>query len=268
MLERTVWEPYGAAVGKPTYSGVGYTGHVMDGGTGLTYMQQRYYDPQIGRFLSVDPVAANGNSGINFNRYKYAANNPYRFLDPDGRQERLRRDRSSMSSHTSNLFIKTIGPIDGGPAYGPKKPNGIEIRPVEGAINKRKPPTADGGFDPEGSKKLRSGGARVHHGVDVAAEPGTPVQAAGAGRVRNLNEPRGYGIYVVINHGDGLSTRYAHLSRTTRENGELVSVGDVIGYTGISGNLPPGATPHLHFEVRLNGTPLDPTNYVYYDYEE
>ena len=48
---------------------------------------QRYYDPGIGRFLSVDPVTANGNTGGNFNRYKYANNNPYRFTDPDGRQE-------------------------------------------------------------------------------------------------------------------------------------------------------------------------------------
>jgi uncharacterized protein RhaS with RHS repeats len=51
----------------------------------MNYMQQRYYDPGIGRFLSVDPVTANGNTGANFNRYWYANNNPYRFTDPDGR---------------------------------------------------------------------------------------------------------------------------------------------------------------------------------------
>lgn len=53
----------------------------------VALMQQRYYDPGIGRFLSVDPVTADGNTGGNFNRYKYAANNPYKFTDPDGRQE-------------------------------------------------------------------------------------------------------------------------------------------------------------------------------------
>lgn len=57
VVERHVYEPWGAIVGKPAYSGIGYTGHVMDGGTGLTYMQQRYYDQSIGRFLSVDPVS-------------------------------------------------------------------------------------------------------------------------------------------------------------------------------------------------------------------
>lgn len=65
--------------------GPGYTGHVQDAATGLTYMQQRYYDPTIGRFLSVDPVNANSGTGANFNRYWYANNSPYKFTDPDGR---------------------------------------------------------------------------------------------------------------------------------------------------------------------------------------
>src|SRR5688572_6990609 len=50
-------------------------------------MQQRYYDAGVGRFLSIDPVMADGNTGGNFNRYKYASNNPYRFIDPDGRAD-------------------------------------------------------------------------------------------------------------------------------------------------------------------------------------
>jgi RHS repeat-associated protein len=85
VIERNDYEPYGAIIGKPNHNGIGYTGHVMDGGTGLTYMQQRYYDQSIGRFLSVDPVTANSVTGANFNRYKYAENNPYSYVDPDGR---------------------------------------------------------------------------------------------------------------------------------------------------------------------------------------
>ncbi|MFT3755984.1 MAG: RHS repeat-associated core domain-containing protein [Pseudoxanthomonas sp.] len=85
VIERTQWEPYGAAIGKPAYQGIGYTGHVMDGATGLTYMQQRYYDPQLGIFDSVDPVTAYQQPITNFCRYCYARNNPYRFTDPDGR---------------------------------------------------------------------------------------------------------------------------------------------------------------------------------------
>ena len=85
IVERTNYDPYGGAIGK-VVDGIGYTGHVMDPATGLTYMQQRYYDQSVGRFLSVDPVAADATSGNSFNRYSYVSNNPYRYFDPDGRQ--------------------------------------------------------------------------------------------------------------------------------------------------------------------------------------
>jgi RHS repeat-associated protein len=85
VVERNDYEPYGAIIGKPNRSGIGYTGHVMDGATGLTYMQQRYYDQSIGRFLSVDPVTAYNGDLRHFNRYAYAYNNPYMYTDPDGR---------------------------------------------------------------------------------------------------------------------------------------------------------------------------------------
>jgi RHS repeat-associated protein len=85
IVERSEYEPYGALLNRPLSDGPGFTGHVSDPGTGLTYMQQRYYDPQIGRFLSVDPVTADGGDMRHFNRYAYAYNNPYSFSDPDGR---------------------------------------------------------------------------------------------------------------------------------------------------------------------------------------
>ena len=90
VIERMDYEPWGAIIGKPNHNGIGYTGHVMDGATGLTYMQQRYYDQSVGRFLSVDPVTANPNTGAMFNRYEYAYNSPYKFFDPDGRSGLLR----------------------------------------------------------------------------------------------------------------------------------------------------------------------------------
>ena len=109
VIERTNYEPYGSPINK-TIDGIGYTGHVMDGPTGLTYMQQRYYDATLGRFLSVDPVTANSGTGTNFNRYWYAANNPYKFTDPDGRQHRP--DRGSMSSHPGiSSQVRSAGPV-------------------------------------------------------------------------------------------------------------------------------------------------------------
>ena len=85
VTERSTYEPYGQRLNAPVEDGIGYAGHVSDGLTGLSYMQQRYYDPEIGRFLSVDPVTAYGGNLRHFNRYAYAYNNPYRFTDPDGR---------------------------------------------------------------------------------------------------------------------------------------------------------------------------------------
>lgn len=85
VIERSVYEPYGQLINRPLTDGPGFTGHVQDAATGLTYMQQRYYDPQVGLFLSVDPVTAFDAPVGLFNRYRYANGNPYKFLDPDGR---------------------------------------------------------------------------------------------------------------------------------------------------------------------------------------
>lgn len=71
-----------------------------------------------------------------------------------------------------------------------------------------------------------------------------------------------------VDHGDGLTTRYAHLGSEYVNSGDLVDGGQVIGTSGSSGNLPPGADSHLHFEIRNNGVPQDPTTYFNYQYEE
>ncbi|UYK76762.1 hypothetical protein NG825_20585 [Xanthomonas sacchari] len=84
VVERSEYEPYGNLLNRSMTDGPGYTGHVTDASTGLVYMQQRYYDEKIGIFLSVDPVTASKSMGA-FNRYRYAASNPYKFSDPDGR---------------------------------------------------------------------------------------------------------------------------------------------------------------------------------------
>jgi RHS repeat-associated protein len=79
-----VYDAYGKQVSGSAHDGPGYTGHVMDASTGLTYMQQRYYDPDAMRFLSMDPVEADS-AGGNLGRYWYANDNPYKYIDPDGR---------------------------------------------------------------------------------------------------------------------------------------------------------------------------------------
>lgn len=92
LIYRTRYEPYGATAAGTNPVGIGFTGHVNDGETGLVYMQQRYYDPIAGRFLSVDPVTTDAKTGDFFGRYHYANNNPYKFKDPDGRAADLALD--------------------------------------------------------------------------------------------------------------------------------------------------------------------------------
>jgi RHS repeat-associated protein len=88
LLWRAHYRPYGERQENPRdvpYGSPGYTGHVQDSSSGLVYMQARYYDPVVGRFLSIDPGGPQDGMPGSFNRYAYALNNPYRYVDPDGR---------------------------------------------------------------------------------------------------------------------------------------------------------------------------------------
>lgn len=103
------------------------------------------------------------------------------------------------------------------------------------------------------------GTRRLHAGMDLAAPTGTPVGAAGAGVVVTAGVLGGYGNAVVIDHGNGLSTLYAHMSVLVAGVGDAVAANQVIGAVGSTGN---STGPHLHFEVRLFGTPVDPIGYL------
>ena len=103
------------------------------------------------------------------------------------------------------------------------------------------------------------GVTRIHRGVDVGAPAGTSVRAAGPGKVLRSGHAGTYGVLVTIDHGDGTETRYAHLSRTQVDPGESVVSGQVIGEAGSTG-LSTG--PHLHFELRVDGEPLNPAPWL------
>lgn len=96
---------------------------------------------------------------------------------------------------------------------------------------------------------------KMHYGVDISAPSGTPIKAGGDGKVIFADWRGGYGQCIMIDHGKGVVTLYAHLSRISVKNGQVVKAGAVIGNVGTTG-LSTG--PHLHFEVRLNGDPVDP----------
>ena len=98
-----------------------------------------------------------------------------------------------------------------------------------------------------------------HKGVDWACSIGTTIRAARAGVVTHAGWANGYGYCVYINHGDGVVTKYAHLSKVTVSSGQYVSQGDKIA---LSGNTGRSTGPHLHFEIVMNGTAVNPLNYV------
>jgi murein DD-endopeptidase MepM/ murein hydrolase activator NlpD len=100
---------------------------------------------------------------------------------------------------------------------------------------------------------------RLHAGIDIAVPYGTPIHAAAAGTVVLAGWVSGYGNYTCIDHGGGLATCYAHQSSYAVSQGASVGQGQVIGYVGCTGHC---FGPHLHFEVRINGTPVDPLGYL------
>ena len=102
------------------------------------------------------------------------------------------------------------------------------------------------------------GYTRLHAGTDIGAQYGAEVTAAAAGNVTIATYGSGYGNYVMIAHADGSVTLYGHMSSLAVSAGQTVSQGDVIGYVGSTGN---STGPHLHFEVRINGSPVDPMQY-------
>src|SRR4051794_642588 len=100
---------------------------------------------------------------------------------------------------------------------------------------------------------------RMHEGIDIAVGYGTPIGAAGAGTVIYCGWMSGYGNLTVIDHGGGLATAYGHQSSIAVGCGQGVSRGQIIGYVGSTGH---STGPHLHFEVRVNGAPVDPFGYL------
>ncbi|GAA0758055.1 murein DD-endopeptidase MepM/ murein hydrolase activator NlpD [Erythromicrobium ramosum] len=103
------------------------------------------------------------------------------------------------------------------------------------------------------------GGRRAHAGIDLAAPTGTPVYATADGVIGRADWYSSYGLYISINHGAAMETRYAHLSRLAVAAGDNVKKGDLIGYVGSTGR---STGPHLHYEVRVEGLAVNPIPYM------
>jgi murein DD-endopeptidase MepM/ murein hydrolase activator NlpD len=102
-------------------------------------------------------------------------------------------------------------------------------------------------------------GGRPHQGVDIDAPYGAPIVAAQTGTVTLAGWKNGYGQTVIIDHGEGLRTLYAHQSRILVRGGQRVTQGQQIGIVGATGRV---TAPHLHYEVHVNGVPRNPSAWL------
>jgi hypothetical protein len=158
-------------------------------------------------------------------------------------------------------FRLTPGPLPAFTVRQVERQDGFRDEVLAGAANRLAWPTYDKRTTSEFGPRRSPGGvgSTNHQGLDIGVQTGTKVFAAGPGKVQFAGRMSGYGLVVFIDHGNGLQTRYAHLSLLIGVAGREVTVGSLIGLSGATGNV---TGPHLHFETRLNGVPKNPRHYL------
>jgi murein DD-endopeptidase MepM/ murein hydrolase activator NlpD len=161
---------------------------------------------------------------------------PYTGVPEDSFMRQVFRIRLAMAEHE-----RLTKQLDGLPV----------MLPVSG------PAEITSGFGPRVDPFLKR--LAMHVGVDIRGESGDPVRASAAGTVVHAERHKAYGLMVEIDHGNGISTRYAHLSAILVKDGAKVPAGAILGKIGSTGR---STAPHLHYEVRLNGDAVDPRRYL------
>jgi murein DD-endopeptidase MepM/ murein hydrolase activator NlpD len=159
------------------------------------------------------------------------------------RHAEIQEDLDALEAEQARVQAALQAP-SGGAAAPIRQGSGQLIWPVNGPIT--------GVFG-----EARPG--HMHSGIDIAAPIGTPIRAAGSGHVALMGWVGGYGNYTCIQHTASMSTCYGHQSRFGTSNGASVRQGQVIGYVGSTGN---STGSHLHFEVRIGGSPVNPMGYL------
>lgn len=180
-------------------------------------------------------------------------------LDPDAMVRRA--DRSAMGGPLERLATAADGSVD--PRFERLELSIARMAALEDGL------TQVPHLEPASLEYISSGfgyrrdpftgAAAMHKGLDFRGPTGAPIYAAAAGRISFVGQKSGYGLTVEITHGNGLMTRYAHMSRFAARAGEQVSAGDVIGAIGSTGR---STGPHLHFEVRLHDVAVNPRKFL------
>jgi RHS repeat-associated protein len=207
-----------------------YTGKNYSEALDLTYFGARWYDAKQGRFLSVDPAPVELTTIHSFNRYSYALDNPYKYIDPDG------RETNPVSG--SNFILDS------------------QLR-----TNASNPTVGKFGF----TRRDEFGNKKKHTGVDITAPRGSQLVAPISGKVtlvpEEFNPLGGNTIFIELERGSStINIGMSHLESFSVKDGELVNEGDPIGRSGNTGNanrLPP-SEDHVHLSVRVKGKRVDP----------
>ncbi len=157
---------------------------------------------------------------------------------------------AEQAQASSSAPVQPAGPVPGQTSGSGQVSSAGLIWPVNGPV-----------VSPFGPRTI-NGQYEFHPGIDIAVPTGTPIHAAASGTVlftQSEASSGGYGNYTCIDHGNGLSTCYAHQESFAVSQGQQVSQGQVIGYTDCTGYC---FGPHLHFEVRINGQVQNPLDYL------
>jgi murein DD-endopeptidase MepM/ murein hydrolase activator NlpD len=169
--------------------------------------------------------------------------------------ERAERARAAAAAAASGSSTTTASGGAAGGASGGASGPAVGSRNLIAPIAGNPPITSSFGY----RVHPIYGTTRLHTGVDIGADTGTAIRAAGSGTVVSAGWMEGYGNATILDHGNGLATLYAHQSAMLVSSGGTVSQGQTIGRVGCTGSC---TGPHLHFEVRIDGTPVDPLPYI------
>jgi murein DD-endopeptidase MepM/ murein hydrolase activator NlpD len=173
---------------------------------------------------------------------------------------RLKRDTLDSVQHSKEEYLQEVEGLLATSAELSAKIQSAQS--ASASSGTPRPPSSSGLIWPAGGPVTSGFGwrwGRMHEGIDVGIPSGTPLVAAASGIVIHAGWMGGYGNLVVIDHGNGLSTAYGHNTSVAVSAGQAVSQGQLISYSGNTGN---STGPHLHFEVRVNGSAVDPLGYL------
>lgn len=217
--------------------------------------------------------------GVALASWTYLAARAWRAGELEREVAELRADRERVVD-----LAETLAEVEAGyerirDLYGPEslpESGGAWLPPSAGRIGSTAVGAEAGGDGGEGGLGLPSawpasergflsrplvdqGNPDEHPGIDIAVPTGSYIRAAGAGRVVQAGEDPVYGLFLVLEHGDGYRSLYGHASRLLAEVDDRVRAGEVVGLTGSTGR---STAPHLHFEILRDGAPVDPLTLV------